>query len=502
MSSVVARVEAQKQVKEFSISKIIFAASAGTMIEWYDFYIFGSLTAVIAGYFFPSTWPTTTIIFWLLTFAAGFLVRPFGALVFGRLGDLIGRKYTFLVTMTIMGLCTAAIGLMPTYATIGVVAPIILVILRLLQGLALGGEYGGAATYVAEHAPDDKRGYFTGYIQVTATAGLFISLMIILATRLILSGPSAVLQGKTQFEEWGWRIPFVLSLLLVAVSLYIRSSLKESPLYAKIKTAGKISKNPIVESFAQPYNRRMVLIALFGAVAGQAVIWYGSQFYALFFLQNILKVELSMSYVVVTVALVLASPFFVFFGWLSDRIGRKGIIMAGCLIGALTYLPLFSGLRFYGPYLDPGLTGDALKAVANVNPNYNPLLLTEIIFLLGLEATIVYGPMAAFLVELFPTKIRYTSLSLPYHLGNGWFGGLTPVIATALVAAFAPKEGVPSILGGSYIYAGLIFPIVVATVTFIFGTLFIKETKHVDLKAESMEEQMQLQREPAPAAAD
>jgi MFS family permease len=469
----------------YNIVKIIAAASAGTMIEWYDFYIFGSLTAIISGYFFPSNGDATiATLSWLATFATGFLVRPFGALVFGRIGDIIGRKYTFLVTMTIMGLSTTVIGLMPTYAQIGLLAPLTLLVLRLLQGLALGGEYGGAATYVAEHAPEGKRGYYTSFIQITATAGLVVSLLVILITRQALSAPSTTLQGKTLFDEWGWRIPFLLSAILVAISLYIRVSLRESPLYAKIKEAGKTSKNPITESFGNPYNRRMVLIALFGATAGQAVVWYAGQFYALFFLQSILKVDFNTSNLVVAIALVCASPFFVVMGRLSDRIGRKMIIMAGCLIAAITYVPLFMALKAFGPYLDPTVPADALKAATNLNPAYSPVMLVVIVFILGFYVTMVYGPIAAFLVELFPTKIRYTSMSLPYHLGNGWFGGLLPLISSSLVAAFAVDKAT---MGINYIYMGLVFPIVVALMTFVIGMRYIKETKDVDITAENMQ---------------
>ncbi len=467
----------------FSITKIIAAASAGTMIEWYDFYIFGSLTAIIAGKFFTNTDPNKDILLWLATFATGFLVRPFGALVFGRVGDLIGRKYTFLITMTIMGLSTAVIGILPTAKDIGIIAPLILLILRLLQGLALGGEYGGAATYIAEHAPDNKRGYYTSFIQVTATAGFFVSLIVILVTRRII--------GETAFADWGWRIPFLLSVVLVAISLYIRVSLKESPLYARLKAAGKTSKNPLVESFGNPYNRRLVLLALFGATAGQAVVWYTGQFYALFFLQNILKVDLTTSYIVVAIALLLATPFFVVMGSLSDRIGRKNIILFGCLIAALTYVPIFMGMTAAGPYIDPTVAKEALQA----NPNYSPVVLTALVFIQVLYVTIVYGPIAAFLVELFPTKIRYTSMSVPYHLGNGWFGGLTPVIASYIVAVTADS------LGPNHIYAGLAFPIVVALITVVVGAVFLRDTKNVDIADVSTEPEM-VSPNPASAGAD
>jgi len=450
-----------------SIVKIIAAASLGTMIEWYDFYLFGSLTAIIASKFFTTTDPNKDILLWLAVFATGFLVRPFGALVFGRIGDLIGRKYTFLVTMTIMGIGTAAIGLLPTAATLGIVAPLILVLLRLAQGLALGGEYGGAATYVAEHAPEDKRGYYTSFIQVTATAGFFISLIVILVTRQVL--------GETTFADWGWRIPFLLSFVLVAISLYIRLSMAESPLYARLKAAGKTSKNPLVESFVNPENRKLVILALFGATAGQGVVWYTGQFYALFFLQNILKADLASSYVIVSIALLLGVPFFVIIGRLSDRIGRKNIILAGCLIAAIAYVPLYMGMKAFGPYVDPTVL-DAAARVAN--PSYSPVMLVILIFIQVLFVTMVYGPIAAFLVELFPTRIRYTSMSLPYHVGNGWFGGLLPVIASALVAAFAPTKTAPSPLGPNYIYIGLSFPIIVALMTVVIGSRYLKETRN------------------------
>ncbi|MEP7287981.1 MAG: MFS transporter [Chloroflexota bacterium] len=457
-----------------NIPLVIFAASAGTMIEWYDFYIFGSLTAVIAGKFFTNTDPNKDILLWLATFATGFLVRPFGALVFGRIGDMIGRKYTFLVTMTIMGLSTAAIGILPTAASIGILAPIILLVLRLLEGLALGGEYGGAATYIAEHAPDGKRGYYTSFIQITATAGLLLSLVVILVTRQVL--------GTAAFADWGWRIPFLLSLVLVIISLYIRVSLRESPLFSKLKAAGKTSKNPIAESFGNRYNRVMVLRVLFGATAGQAVVWYTGQFYALFFLQNVLKLDLTTSYIIVAVALLVATPFFVVVGRLSDQIGRKNIILFGCLIAALTYIPIYMAMKSFGPYLDPTVIKAPFPAPDN--PNYSVVALMVLVFIQVFYVTIVYGPIAAYLVELFPTKIRYTSMSLPYHLGNGWFGGLTPVIATFLVTLFAPTATTPSPFGENYIYVGLAFPIIVALMTVVVGWFYLKDTKNVDISAD------------------
>jgi len=471
-----------------NIVRIIGAASLGTMIEWYDFYLFGSLTAIIASKFFTTTDPNKDILLWLAVFATGFLVRPFGALVFGRLGDIIGRKYTFLITMTIMGLGTALIGLLPTAATLGVIAPLILVVLRLAQGLALGGEYGGAATYIAEHAPADKRGYYTSFIQVTATAGFFLSLIVILVTRQAL--------GEAVFADWGWRIPFLMSFLLVAVSLYIRLSMAESPLYARLKAAGKTSKNPLVESFVNPENRKLVILALFGATAGQGVVWYTGQFYALFFLQNILKTDLGTSYIIVSIALLLGVPFFVIVGSLSDRIGRKKIILTGCLVAAICYIPIYMGMKTFGPWVDPTVL-DAAARVAN--PNYSPAALVILVFIQVLFVTMVYGPIAAFLVELFPTRIRYTSMSLPYHIGNGWFGGLLPVIATALVTAFAPTKTTPSPLGENYIYVGLSFPIIVALMTVVVGSIYLKESKGLHFEGASAEPATGSEPMPSPA---
>jgi MFS family permease len=432
------------QNRELKIWQVILASSAGTMIEWYDFYIFGSLGTIIAPLFYPPGDPVIQFLVFLATFATGFLVRPFGALVFGRIGDLVGRKYAFLLTLLIMGGATTLIGFLPTYAHIGILAPIILVTLRLLQGLALGGEYGGAATYVAEHSPDHKRGYFTSYIQTTATLGLFLSLGVILVTRLLI--------GDAAFKAWGWRIPFVVSVFLVAMSYYIRMKLKESPLFAEMKAAGKTSTKPLSETLRNPENRKLMLIALLGATAGQAVVWYTGQFYALFFLQTILKIDFVTANVIVAVALLLGTPFFIVFGALSDRIGRKRIIMSGCLISALTYYPIYKAMHYFA-------TGSSANSVA----------LTVLIFIQVIYVTMVYGPIAAFLVELFPTRIRYTSMSLPYHFGNGWFGGLTPFIALSIVK----KTG--------NIYAGLIYPIAVATMTFIVGSFLLKETKDVKL---------------------
>jgi MFS family permease len=592
--------------------KVIFASSLGTVFEWYDFYLYGSLAAIIAKQFFAGVDPTSGFIFALLAFAAGFIVRPFGALVFGRLGDMIGRKYTFLVTILLMGASTFLVGVLPNYASIGVAAPIILIVLRMLQGLALGGEYGGAATYVAEHAPHGKRGAYTAWIQTTATMGLFLSLVVILGVRTWV--------GEEAFAEWGWRIPFIVSVLLLGVSVWIRMSMNESPAFKKMKSEGKTSKAPLSESFGQWKNMKIVILALFGLVAGQAVVWYTGQFYALFFLTQALKVDGATANILVAISLLIATPFFVIFGSLSDKIGRKPIILAGCLIAALTYFPLFKALTVAG---NPDLakaqasapvslvsdasecsfqfnpTGTAkftsscdvakqLLATNSVNydnvagepgsiavvkvgdtalPSFSPALVTEadapaakdaatamkeaaaakldaakaagepadkikaaekdlkeaagnlaafdkdpkaaatkikelqfkkavgaalkaagypakadpakvnkpvivaILTLLVIYVTMVYGPIAAMLVEMFPTRIRYTSMSLPYHIGNGWFGGLLPTTAFAIVAQTGN------------IYNGLWYPIGVALFTFVIGLLFVKETKDVDIYA-------------------
>jgi len=533
--------------------KVIFASSLGTVFEWYDFYLYGSLAAIIAKHFFAGVNETTSFIFALLAFAAGFAVRPFGAIVFGRLGDMIGRKHTFLITIVIMGVSTAVVGLLPSYTTIGVAAPIILISLRLLQGLALGGEYGGAATYVAEHAPKGKRGYFTSWIQTTATLGLFLSLLVILACRTIL--------GTEAFEAWGWRIPFLLSILLLIVSVYIRLQLSESPVFQKMKAEGKSSKAPLTESFARWDNLKIVIMALLGGTAGQAVVWYTGQFYALFFLLQTLKIDPQTANLLIAGSLLIGTPFFILFGSLSDRIGRKGIIMAGCVLAALTYFPIFKALTEYGnpevfsaqarnpvtviadpaqcsfqfdpvgkakftsscdlaksvlakkaiPYAnekaEPGAVaqirigdkvlasfegtgmpaadfkaqndafvatlGSALKDAGypeKADPaktNYPAVL--ALLTLLVIYVTMVYGPIAAWLVELFPARIRYTSMSLPYHIGNGWFGGFLPTVAFAMVAATGD------------IYYGLWYPIVIAVMTAILGTLFLPETKDRDI---------------------
>ncbi|MBX3625824.1 MAG: MFS transporter [Rhizobacter sp.] len=537
--------------------KVIFASSLGTVFEWYDFYLYGSLAPIIAKQFFAGLDPTSAFIFALLAFAAGFLVRPFGALVFGRLGDMIGRKYTFLVTILIMGLATFIVGVLPTYASIGVAAPVILIGLRMLQGLALGGEYGGAATYVAEHAPHGKRGAYTSWIQTTATLGLFLSLIVILGTRTAM--------GEAAFGDWGWRIPFLVSIFLLAISVWIRLSMNESPAFKKMKEEGKTSKAPLTESFGQWKNLKIVILALVGLTAGQAVVWYTGQFYALFFLTQALKVDPATANIMIAVSLLIGTPFFIVFGTLSDKIGRKPIIMAGCLLAALTYFPLFGALTkaanpdlaaaqaktqvvvtadpkdcsFQGSpiareidfrsscdiakrYLaqssvsyenkagsgpatitvgDKVMTApvgnvvnskfdeastkaiaafkkdvaDTLKAAgypSKADPaKIDKVLVVAILTLLVIYVTMVYGPIAAMLVELFPTRIRYTSMSLPYHIGNGWFGGLLPTTAFAIVAATGNM------------YNGLWYPIIIALMTFVVGVLFVKETKDVDIYA-------------------
>ena len=532
---------------------VIFASSLGTVFEWYDFYLYGSLAAIIGAQFFSAYPPATRDIFALLAFAAGFLVRPFGAIVFGRIGDIVGRKYTFLVTILIMGLSTFIVGMLPNAATIGIEAPIILIILRLLQGLALGGEYGGAATYVAEHSPPGKRGYYTSFIQTTATLGLFLSLLVILFTRTIL--------GEADFAAWGWRIPFLLSVVLLGVSVVIRLKLNESPVFQKMKDEGKGSKAPLTESFARWSNAKIVLIALFGGVMGKGVVWYTGQFYALFFLQSILQVDGYTANLLIAWSLLLGTGFFIVFGALSDKIGRKPIILAGCLIAALTFFPIFRmissnanpqlekaietvkvsviadpkgcgdlfnpvGTRVFSapcdlardflakssvkydtvagpagspvkisvngtevPYTKPadsnaGATA-ALQAAGYPKRGANPTLvkmshpfdifrpqvaaIIGLLFVLVIFVTMVYGPIAAMLVELFPTKIRYTSMSLPYHIGNGWFGGLLPATSFAIVASTGD------------IYSGLWYPVIFALITVVVGFFFLPETKDVDI---------------------
>jgi MFS family permease len=515
--------------------RVIFASSLGTVFEWYDFYLYATLAPFFAALFFPPGNATAALLSAFVTYAAGFLVRPFGALFFGRIGDLVGRKYTFLITIVVMGASTAAVGLLPTYAKIGFLAPILLVALRLLQGLALGGEYGGAATYVAEHAPQGKRGYDTSWIQTTATLGLFLALLVIGFFRWKM--------GADTFKSWGWRIPFLLSLFLLAFSVYIRLKLQESPIFKAMKAQGKGSKAPLKDSFANWSNAKIVLLALFGATAGQGVVWYAGQFYALFFLTLYLKVDYLTAYILIGISLLLGTPFFIVFGALSDKIGRKWIIMAGCLIAAITYFPLFKGLTHYvNPALEQyasstpitvaasdcrmhifptpktvfspcdkakdlltknGLSFKDLPAVPGETvvtkigsvelhgfneDEYKAALKTTgypdkidksainwpmtilILFILVIYVTMVYGPIAAFLVELFPTRIRYTSMSLPYHIGNGWFGGMLPLLATAIVAS------------RGNIYAGLWYPIIVALMSFVIGSLFIKETKDRDIR--------------------
>lgn len=435
--------------KRNNIWTVISASSAGTMIEWYDFYIFGSLATIISHNYFPKGDEIVSLLLTLATFATGFIVRPFGAIFFGRIGDLVGRKYTFLVTLLIMGGATALIGLLPTYESIGIAAPIMLLILRLLQGLALGGEYGGAATYVAEHSPDKQRGFFTSFIQTTATLGLFVSLGVILATRFSV--------GEEAFAEWGWRIPFLLSTLLVILSYFIRSKLHESPVFQELKASGKASTSPLRDSFLNPENRKLVILALLGATMGQGVVWYTGQFYALYYMQTVLKVNFVTANYITAGALLLGTPFFILFGALSDRIGRKKIMMAGCLIAAISYIPLYKGMAYAAGY----------NAENPSMPLHEPniLLLVLYIFIQVFFVTMVYGPIAAFLVELFPTKIRYTSMSLPYHIGNGVFGGLVPLVGTYLV----DKTG--------DMYAGLYYPITLAIITFIIGSIFIKENR-------------------------
>jgi len=440
-----------------SLRRVILASSLGTLFEWYDFYLYGSLAVFFGELFFPPGNERAALLASLATFGAGFGVRPLGALVFGRIGDLIGRKYTFVVTIVTMGVSTALIGFLPTYASVGIIAPIILVALRLAQGLALGGEYGGAATYVAEHVPDDRRGYYTSFIQTTATLGFFLSLGVIGTCRVYL--------GADAFRSWGWRLPFLASFALLGVSLYIRLKMQESPLFTRLKADGRVSRNPLKESFGNPRNRRFVLLALFGATAGQGVVWYTGQFYALTFLQKPLNLDWKVAYILVSIALALGTPFFIVFGRLSDRVGRKRIMLAGCLLAALTYVPLFMALKaVINPGMAPAVTtlsrGAATAAVA-------------ILFVQMLYVTMVYGPIAAYLVELFPTSIRYTSMSLPYHLGNGWFGGFLPLIATAVTTSAWARET----FGTGAIYTGLIYPIAVCVMTLIVGGRFIRETK-------------------------
>jgi MFS family permease len=532
--------------------RVIIASSLGTVFEWYDFFLYGTLAAIIAKQFFSGVDENTGLIFALLAFAAGFFVRPFGAAFFGSLGDRIGRKYTFLVTILIMGSSTFLVGLLPSYTSIGITAPIILILLRMLQGLALGGEYGGAATYVAEHAPPGRRGFYTSFIQCTATIGLFLSLLIILTCRLSM--------GNEAFEDWGWRIPFLVSIVLLGVSVWIRLQLAESPLFQQMKNEGKTVKSPIKESF-RGGNSRLMLLALLGAVAGEAVVWYAGQFYALFFMTQSLKIDGTTANLMLAGGLAIATPFFIFFGWLSDKIGRKVIVLGGCLLAVLTFFPIFKGLTHYGnpaieearasspaiieadpatcsfqfdpvgvrkftnscdvaaaaltkagvpytvqarpagsvarisvagkevtAYEAAGLSKDELKArgaafmaelrgtlTASGYPEkadparINKPMVVLLLFVLAIYVTMVYAPLAAWLVEIFPTNIRYTSMSLPYHIGNGWFGGFLPAISFALVA------------GTGDMYKGLWYPIIIAALTVVVGTFFLRETKDVDI---------------------
>ena len=436
-----------------TLRRVIVAASIGTLFEWYDFYLYGSLAIFFGQLFFPSGNETAQLLASLATFGAGFGVRPLGAVVFGHVGDLVGRKYTFLITMATMGLATALVGLLPTYATAGLAATFLLVTLRLLQGLALGGEYGGAATYIAEHVPDRKRGYYTSFIQTTATLGFFLSMGVIGATRVWL--------GEDAFREYGWRIPFLLSFILLGVSLYIRLRMKESPLFKKLKDSGRTSINPLKESFTNPVNLKYVLLALFGAAAGQGVVWYTGQFYALTFLQSALGIAWQNAYIMMSCALLLTTPLFIVFGALSDRIGRKKVMLTGCALAALTYVPIYIAMRYFA----------------------SPINWPAMILLLSVQMVyvcMVYGPIAAFLVELFPTKIRYTSMSLPYHLGNGWFGGFLPLIATAVTAS----SWAQGTFGSGAIYTGLLYPIAVCVITLLVGGLFIRETKDHKIDAD------------------
>jgi MFS family permease len=442
------------------IWKVIGASSMGTLIEWYDFYIFGSLATVIAGQFFPKTNPTAALLSTLATFAAGFIVRPFGALFFGRLGDIVGRKYTFLLTLVLMGGSTFAIGLVPSYETIGFAAPVIVLLLRLLQGLALGGEYGGAATYVAEHAPPGRRGFYTSWIQTTATLGLFVSLGVILITRHALDPDQA--RSIEKFNAWGWRIPFLVSILLVLLSIYIRMKMKESPVFTKLKSDGKLATNPLKESFTHRSNLKMVLLALFGATMGQGVVWYTGQFYAQSFLENVCKINFDQSRTILIWAILFGTPFFVVFGNLSDKIGRKWIMMTGMLLAVVLYRPIYRECyEISSAFLVDG-------SVTLPTQEYWELVL--LVFVQIIFVTMVYGPIAAFLVELFPTRIRYTSMSLPYHVGNGVFGGLTPFIATLLTTIYTGDKLV-----------GLWYPIIIASVCLVIGLMYLNNNIDPDV---------------------
>ena len=477
------------QVSKAKIWQVIGASAVGTMIEWYDFYIFGSLAGIIAPLFYPPGNDTFAYIAYLATFAVGFVVRPFGALFFGRIGDIVGRKYAFLVTLLIMGGATAVIGFLPTYSQIGIAAPIILLLIRVLQGLALGGEYGGAAVYVAEHVPDNRRGFYTSFIQITATLGLFLSLAVILIVQNTMSPDQFA--GKDGSIS-GWRIPFLISIFLVGISLYIRLRMEESPIFAQVKSSGMTSANPLIEAFTKWENLKIVLISLFGATAGQGVVWYTGQFYALFYLQKILNVDATAANYVIAVALLLGMPLFVVFGALSDRIGRKKIIMAGCLLAVLSYLPIYhamqsaagSNIETASSQKNPAtgettLTPQSRNADGILVPAPKVLVYSSfgdfisnpaawklilLVFIQVIWVTMVYGPIAAYLVEAFPAKIRYTALSLPYHIGNGVFGGLLPLIGVSIIAQTGN------------IYAGLFYPMAIAGLTFVVGSIFLKET--------------------------
>lgn len=476
---------ATQAVSTTQIWKVIFASALGTMIEWYDFYIFGSLATVIAANFYAKGNETTALLETLATFGAGFAARPFGALVFGRIGDLVGRKYAFLVTLLIMGGATTLIGVLPTYAQIGVAAPLILVTIRIIQGLALGGEYGGAAVYVAEHVPDNKRGFYTSFIQITATLGLFVSLLVILIVRGSMSAEN--------WAAWGWRIPFLLSIFLVGISVYIRSKMKESPLFTKLKTEGKTSKSPLRDSFGNRTNWRVILIVLFGAGAGQAVIWYTAQFYVNTWLKSPgVALRGNTVETIVAIALLLGMPFFVLFGALSDRIGRKAVMMTGNLLGAILIIPAFMAIKALAGPITPVVdaAGNAVLNATTGKPvmqaqSPNLVGITLVIFGLVLLVTMVYGPIAAFLVEAFPARIRYTSVSLPYHVANGYFGGWLPFIATAVAARAATSPN--AFIKQNAIYAGLIWPCVVAALTFIIGMVMLRETKDVSIHDETNE---------------
>jgi MFS family permease len=468
-------VVAAEGTSEHELWRVILASAVGTMIEWYDFYIFGSLAAILSLKFYPAGNDTFAYIAYLATFAVGFLVRPFGALFFGRIGDLVGRKYAFLVTLSIMGGATALIGLLPTFQTAGWFSPITLILIRVLQGLALGGEYGGAAVYVAEHVPDKKRGYYTSFIQITATLGLFVSLIAILLTQYSMS--------KDSFSAWGWRVPFLASILLVSISLYVRLKMKESPIFTQIKSTGMSSAQPLKDAFTKWDNLKRVLISLFGATAGQGVVWYTGQFYALFYLQTILKINVKQANIIVAIALLCSLPFFTVFGALSDKIGRKWLMMAACLLAIVTYFPIYhamhdaagnsidsvtstkdkvTGATRLTPMTKDAVTGALIPAKEAAAPNVPKLVL--LVFIQVIYVCMIYGPIAAYLVEAFPAKIRYTSLSLPYHIGNGVFGGLLPLI------------GLWSCAATGNIYAGLYYPIIVAGITLVIGSLLLRET--------------------------